>query len=259
LIIVAVVGAALLWNYRQRRTYADFFDPAIEHAEHGLARFSQRASGTHVPGVRRFRDLIPLFGFRFKTAGGRLGGQGHYSSHLAMLGDGSVGLQRHGLPVTVGWIVVALEGRMALLPRVRVDLPLGATLSGLREVSRPTVIDYWDLWADAIFIRFRINPGSWGPRIRLTQNEERAFQALTPRACRIFMQASTPAGSLSGALPNPYAMYLEVWGAPLHGQASAKPMEGDIGAWRNDFRPEDLEELVRLSIQFANTASVAPN
>jgi hypothetical protein len=91
------------------------------------------------------------------------------------------------------------------------------------------------------------------------QNEERAFQALTPRACRIFMQASTPAGSLSGALPNPYAMYLEVWGAPLHGQASAKPMEGDIGAWRNDFRPEDLEELVRLSIQFANTASVAPN
>ena len=259
LILVVVVSAALLWNYTQRRTYAGFFDPAVEHAEKGLARFAQCAGGTHVPSVKRFGDLIPPFGFRFKTGGGRIGDHAHYSSHHVMLGDGSVGLQREGLPVTLGWAVVSLEKRMALLPRVRVDLPPGATLSGLRDVSRPTLVDYWDLWADAIYIRFKLGPLVRGPRIRLTQNEERAFEALTPRACRIFMQASTPARSIGGALPDPFALYLEVWGSPLHGQASAKPLESDIGAWRDDFRPEDLEELVRLSIQFAKTASLAPN
>jgi hypothetical protein len=258
LIIVLVVGAALLWNYRQRRTYADFFDPAIEHAENELGRLAQRANGSHVPGLKRFRDLIQPFGFRFRMTGGRMGGQGHHSSHLAMPGDGSVGLHREGLRVTVGWIVVALEKRLALLPRVRVDLPLGVTLSALHEVPRPTLIDYWDLWAEAIYIRFDLGPRVRGPRILLTQDEERAFQALTPRACRIFLQASTPADPRTGALPEPYALYVEVWGSPLHGQLSAKPMESDIFAWRDDFRPEDLEELVRLSVQFAKTASAPP-
>jgi hypothetical protein len=36
-------------------------------------------------------------------------------------------------------------------------------------------------------------------------------------------------------------------------------MESDIFAWRDDFRPEDIEELVRLSIQFAKTASSTPS
>jgi hypothetical protein len=259
LIIVAVVTAVLLWNYRQRRTYADFFDPAIEHAENGLARFAQRARATHVPSIRRFRDLIPLLGFNFKTGGPRMGGHQHYSSHLGLSGDGSVSLQREGLAVTVGWIVVGLEKRLALLPRVRVDLPLGVTLSALHDVQRNPLIDYWDLWAEAIYIRFHRGPRVRGPRIRLTPNEERAFEALTARACRIFMQASTPAHPLTGALPHPYAVYLEVWGSPLHGEASARPMESDIFAWRDDFRPEDIEELVRPSIQFAKTAASTPN
>jgi len=111
--VSALVGYALaLW--RDKRRQARFFDPAIDNAERALELFAQRTHGTLAASSERWGALTPPIGFRLKTTRRGQGSNSGVPRFKAMRGSGYAQLERAGLLVKVGWLVVGLEVGFAL-------------------------------------------------------------------------------------------------------------------------------------------------
>lgn len=252
-VLLATLGGWFGWQFLVRRAQARFFDPAIEDAERTLQAFARQTKGKLTPSVKRWRQLSPRAHNNLKGRDKNGRRQKRYS------GDGSVTLVRAGFPVTVSWLVVGMENGFALLPRVRVELPVGASLQGMhgaasRGVLRNVLDRPYELWAKGILdIDDRL------PSFPLTATEAQAFDPLSARSCRVFLEASVPGHPITGALPKQYSLVIEVWGAPLRGESSPGALEPfGIFGWREDFDPRMLTALVDSTIALARTATPDP-
>jgi hypothetical protein len=249
LVLVAIVVGFPSWLFLLRRSYSRFFDPAIDDADRALAAFAQSVNGNFVPSVRRWREVTPLASSFYEYT------NNYAALQKAYRGDGGAKVIAGGFPTRVSWIIVALDNGFtgfALLPRVRVDLPVGVSFSGMRDPRSAWPRSPFDLLAKGVY-----GVGDHGPRIQLTPREQEAFTPLRARACRIYVSTTTTGNPVTGAMPEQYPLYLEVWGETLQGEPSPRALERSLHGWREDFSQKELSELVASAVAFAQTATAS--
>lgn|GEM_PF-6209021 len=139
------------------------------------------------------------------------------------------------------------------MPRIRVVLPPGCTLSGLHDAPRLSLSNPWDLWFKGVYGR-----NDHASALPLTPPEKEAFDGLSARSCHIGMQSVTPATWL-GTLPDVHALEIDVWAVWPPLSISDAPTEPKgIYSWSHDFDFAALDELVDLAVALARTARPRP-